>query len=187
MKIDRRKKGFLLIEAMLATIFLVSGVVAIIPLISFSLREAIDSRDQVIAGMLAQEGAELVQNLRDDNWVQLPEKKAFESNFPLNSATNCRLDYNDSTVSTCDSSSKALSLNGNGFYSHDGGGTATKFQRKIELKFTPDNNMTATKLEVVSVVLWKAGNFPTDPISVTNCNTLSKCAFTKTTLTNWRP
>lgn len=166
---------------MFATIILVSGIVAIIPLVSFSLREAIDSRDQVIAGMLAQEGAELVQNLRDNNWVQ--GEGAFDtSKFPDSDHSDCQIDYNDSDVKTCNNGagSKVLKLNG-AFYEHESG-NVTKFQRKIELDFINSD----TQLVVTSVVVW-GGDFPTDPISATNCNTLKRCAFTKTTLTNWKP
>ena len=172
-----------MIEAMLATIFLVSGVVAIIPLISFSLREAIDSRDQVIAGMLVQEGAELVQNLRDNNWIQSPPKTAFDGGtFPGGDADNCRIDFNDTDIKTCDSSSKVLNLISGNYYAHDAG-APTKFQRKIKLDFINSD----TQLIVVSVVIWGGvgASFPAS-IDATTCNTLSKCAFTKTTLTNWK-
>ncbi|MCX6761805.1 MAG: hypothetical protein NTY33_03115 [Candidatus Moranbacteria bacterium] len=183
MKKKQGKKGFLLIEAMLATTVLVFGIVAVIPLVSFSLREAMDSRDQVIAGMLAQEGVELVQNLRDNNWVQVPAKTAFQDNFPSSNKTDCRIDYNSSDVKTCGSSFK-LYLDGSNFYAHSGA-TATKFQRKIELAFDTNNNTTAKQLVITSVTVWGTAGFPPDPISAANCNTTAKCVFTKTTLTTW--
>jgi len=170
-----KKKGFLLIEAMFATTVMVFGIVAIIPLVTFSLKEATDSRDQVIAGMLAQEGAELVQNLRDNNLVK--DKDAFQDNFPGGDEDDCRIDYKSTDVKKCDASSKALNLNSEHYYEH-GSGDETKFQRKIELDY-----ITAEKLEVTSVAVW-GGIFP---VSITDdtCNTLSRCAFTKTILVPW--
>lgn len=172
-----KEKGFLLIEAMFATTVMVFGVVVIIPLVTFSLKEATDSRDQVIAGMLAQEGAELVQNLRDNNLVK--NKDAFQgNNFPAGDKSDCRIDYKSTDVKNCGASSHVLKLNSEKYYEY-GSGDETKFQRKINLKYiTP-----AEKLEVTSVVVW-GGSFPG---SITNdtCNTLSRCVFTKTILVPW--
>jgi Tfp pilus assembly protein PilV len=170
-----KKKGFLLIEAMFATTVMVFGIVAIIPLVTFSLKEATASRDQVIAGMLAQEGAELVQNLRDNNLVK--SKDAFQDNFPSSDKDNCRVDYKSTDTKDCDAASMALRLNSEKYYEY-GSGDETKFQRKIKLDF-----ITAEKLEVISVVVW-GGSFP-GSITDNTCNTLSRCAFTKTILVPW--
>ena len=181
MLVDRLRKakfnkhaGFSFMEVMLSVFVLSIGIVGVMPLFVSSLRESLDIRDQVVASMLAQEGIELVQNLRDNNRVR--GETAFQSNFPNSSQDNCRIDYNDSDVSDCNNG-HSYTLNLNGYYAHTNSGTATKFQRKITLDFKVSN----TQLVVTSIVIWGGGAFP----AISDCNTAHKCAYASLILTKW--
>lgn len=171
-----KMKGFSIVEVMLAVFLVSAGMVGVLGLLSKTLSNSMDSRDQTIAVLLAQEGVELVQNLRDNNWAQ--EKKAFgndgETTFPSGNKNNCRIDYNDTSLE-CDSKYE-LKYNGH-FYVE---GSGEKFQRKIQVEYIGGNYLDADKAEITSTVTWN-NNEP----DKTNCNTSKKCAFTTVTLTRW--
>ncbi len=164
--------GFSLIEGAVATFIVMVGMLAVVQLMTASLRSSFNSREQQIAVMLSQEGSELVKNVRENNWAQA---QGSFSNFP--SAGDYRIDAASGTISN--SSSKRLYLdNGNFMYTHtSAGSTATKFQRKITLSFP---GATAV---VTSEVIWNRSNddFP----SLTNCTTLNQCVYTTSTLSKW--
>ena len=62
-----RRAGFSIAEVVVAVFVISTGLLAIISLIINSLNYSMLSRDQVIASQLAQEGIELVRNVRDNN------------------------------------------------------------------------------------------------------------------------
>ena len=118
-------KGFSLMEALLATFLLSVGIVAVLSLMASSLRSSMVARDQEIATLLAQEGVELVRNVRDNNWA----------------------DGNDS-FNNLPSGIKTLSRDGGGFYV-EGSGSPTKFKRNIVI----ENVANETRI-VTSTVVW---------------------------------
>lgn len=188
-KTKNNPAGFSFVEAMLSVAVVSIGIIGIFPLLNSGLREAFDSRDQVIAAMLAQEGTEMVQNFRDNNWAE--GKGAFEGNaFPNADNPNCRVNYNDDNDDkiNCDSGNghKKLYLNGNSFYIHSaaGGAAETKFQRKIIFVYDTGLSATAKTLSVTSAAIW-GSDFPGGAIDDSSCNTASKCVFAKVTLSKW--
>lgn len=184
--------GFTYVEVILSVFLLSIGIIAVMILIGQSIRESIAVKDQQIASLLAQEGTELVRNLRDNNWAK--SKKTFAGGFPVNSQVNCRLDINSTAVSNCialanRTNGKQLYLDDD-FYTHTAG-DATKFYRKIGVSYScNDNNPDCTApitrnnadtAVITSMVVWKSGSFP----AVADCNTSAKCAYEQTTLTRW--
>ncbi len=70
-KIARKKRGaFTLIETILAVTIIGLVVVSTTELTQSSLRIGANSMNQFIAFHLAEEGVEVVRNLRDSNWLQ---------------------------------------------------------------------------------------------------------------------
>jgi Tfp pilus assembly protein PilV len=57
------------LEAVISIFILSAGIVAVMSLVASSLRQAISAKDHQIAVLLAEEGIELVRNLRDNNWT----------------------------------------------------------------------------------------------------------------------
>lgn len=181
-KNKKEKKAFFLIEVMLAIFLVLVGFLAIILLATSGLRESMDSRDQIIAGLLAQEGAELVRNIRDNNWVATPFVDSFD-NFPNNAnKERCIIDMNNGGAinnSDCrgNTTSDDFILDHSGGYYVKNDGTAsgdTKFRRKVGF------NETSNKLTVTSMVAW-GGSFQT----IANCTTVNKCVYVRTILTEW--
>jgi hypothetical protein len=68
-KSDRRGIG--LLEAMVALLVLMVGIVSVMALMVSNTFMARVSRDQLIASNLAREGIELVRSVRDSNWLKI--------------------------------------------------------------------------------------------------------------------
>lgn len=183
----KQKNGFSMMESVVSIALMSLGVVAVIGFISSGMRETNDSRNQAVAALLAQEGVELVRNLRDSNWSGGTGGSFY--NFPINGADDCVIYYNHvtSTAIICGASiDKYLALS-SGFYNSN---TAGRYQRKIIVAYSgtavpPLTKDTADEAEITSVVVW-GSDFPTVSIDATSCNATSKCSYAKTTLSKWR-
>ncbi len=183
-------KGFSFIEAMLAVAVMITGIMAAMQLFTAGIRQSMESRDQTIGAMLAQEGAEIVQNIRDNNWAARTTRLAFDdAYFPLTDMDNCRVYYKSSALTAeCNNSSKNLFLDVSNYYVLDSG-TPTKFQRKLFIRYQDDAGGTvikasAKRAEITSVVIW-GSSFPSYPVSQSNCSTISNCSYSKTILSKW--
>lgn len=166
---NKKLKAFSFVEVMISVFLLSVGMVAIITLMSGSLRDSLDSRNQIIAAGLAQEGAELVKNIRDTNWIV--GDTSF-TGFPGSSPANCIISYDTPNLS-CGGGVYLLNFNANNFYTHSAG-TSTKFQRKIMI------SNIGTDKNIISMVSW-SGSAP--PATTAECATSSKCAYAQVTLT----
>lgn len=116
-------KGFTLIETVVAIFLLTTGLVG-----SFSLMQRITSfaaisSSQLTAAYLAQEGVEIIRNIRDTNYL---EGSAWDSG--IGAATDARLDYRSEVFpdATCGNYLKYAS----NFYACSTD-TSSKFQREI--------------------------------------------------------
>jgi putative endonuclease len=117
--------GFTLIETITAIFILTTGILALSSLISYFISASSISGQRLIAAYLAQEGIEIVRNLRDTN---LLNGRSWD--YGLNSG-DWQADYNDATLSPYTGS--FLNLEGSGFYGY-GSGNLTVFKRKINLQ-----------------------------------------------------
>ncbi len=174
--------GFTLIEVLI-TIFVVAfGILGTINLIAVVAKNTLESRDQIIAMELAQEGLELVRNIRDTNILK-EKSDVFSEGFPNLSDHPCTIDKDSDRLENCNNNinKKKIYYHSNGFYTHNDTGTETKFKRKIVLKYYNDdgnetNNLHETvKVEVESRVYWQAAD-PSD------CTIKNKCYAVKGTL-----
>jgi Tfp pilus assembly protein PilV len=175
-----KKKGFSFMESMFS-VFLVSvGLVVAVKLLTAGLTSSYESRDQFIASLLAQEGAEITRNIRDNNWVDNNPTTGSFNWFPAGSPANCIVNY--TTIGTAaincayGAGGDKIYRNASGFYDNTAGGTATKFSRKIIITDVSGNK------DIVSMAIWGTTTFPA---TVASCNTLNKCAYTEITLGKW--
>jgi prepilin-type N-terminal cleavage/methylation domain-containing protein len=160
------RQGFSFVEVMVVVFILSVSLMVFIQVISKSIIHSAESRNSIIAAGLAQEGAELIKNVRDNNWAQR------DSVFDGLNINPCIIDYND-TSCVSGSGNYNLSFDGN-FYNH-GSGSATKFSRKITI-----DTILETKV-ATSYVIWGSAF----PIDSTTCNVSNKCVFAAITLTKW--
>ena len=179
----KKIRGFLITEVILSLFVLTIGLTTTTALISSSLNRSFDNRDTVIAVELAQEGVELVRNVRDNGFIN----NATDPFYKFSNQKHCRIDYTvdytadmDCTGSLQGTSYYALAYTG-GFYKHTGG--AGKFSRYVYVDY--DNAQETWTVK--SFVYW-GGLFtpPNSGGSTTACTVAKKCVFTEISLTNWR-
>lgn len=152
MKIKRLqfKEGFSLIE-ILAVLFVISmALLGIVSLINQNIQVQSINKNNLIASSLAQEGIELIRNVRDTNWLT---NQAFDTYL---SDDSYQIDYRDNMPTpTTDISQTKLYLK-DGFYVHDSGSevglTPTLFSRQIIIKKIYDYALEP--IQVRSVVSW---------------------------------
>jgi prepilin-type N-terminal cleavage/methylation domain-containing protein len=161
-----QNKGFSLMEVMLAVSVLTFGMMAALTLITAGLRESIDSRKQNVAGLLAQEGIELVRNIRDNN-------DSANSFLGLNNANNCRIDIVSGL--SCGGSYGLYYHSDKLQYSHAASTSLSGFSRKIEIGGTGNEKI------VTSMVIWAGDSFP----NLVNCNIDNKCVYVEASLSKW--
>jgi len=152
----RRYFGFSIIEVIIAISLINIGLLAISSLVIQNIQTEEVNREYVIASMLAQEGLELVRNIRDNNWRHDLDWK---NGNGVNSATDIVQDGDyiikrdgtiDNSIDNIDELGARLYLY-NGFYDHEAVGTATVFYRLITVvDDDPPDNITLT-----STVRWK--------------------------------
>ncbi len=179
------KKGFSVGEVLIAAFVLTVGIVAVLTLLVSSINHLIDARKNIVAAKLAEEGIELVRNMRDNNAVT-SGCSAFANTgsckqFPAINRNNCRIDYGEGGLSCDSAQDKNLCMDRWGRYYHDPGACrhSTDFQRIIIIDYNPSNNHTDKELVVTSIVSWNGSELPTN---INDCKTSSKCAYAQATL-----
>jgi hypothetical protein len=191
------KKGFSLGELVISIFVLLVGIVGVVGLVNSSIIHSADSRDAIIASELAQEGAELIRYIRDNNWANADTTvTTFDPlYFPLYSAVGpyyCTADknltyqpYSFPNILYCTASESGrlndyplvYTSGASPYYIHGGyhagSGTATKFKRKIILEYNATND--PDYLTVKSIVIWGT-TWPTAP-NYSDCNIGRKCVL----------
>ena len=115
----------------------------------------------ITGSQLAQEGIELVRNVRDTNWLNYYDwidGDGFDSDTDILQDDNYIIDYTgtiDDSVTTNNDAGTRLYLDGNGFYTHDSTppNKPTTFYRIIEV----NEIVLDEQLIVTSRVRWMAG------------------------------
>lgn len=136
------QKGFTLLETMIAIVVITVGAVSVMSLIHRATLGAQLASSRLVAAYLAQEGLEIVRNIRDSNWLEQRENPeiAWDQNLP---SGNWEADFDDFTLTPFQN--RNLKVNG-GFYNYSAGGD-TKFKRKIAIA-KPDSNTLEVSVEI---------------------------------------
>lgn len=181
---NNKLAGFSFIEVMFSVALVAIGITAVLQLMAGSLDQTLDSKNQVIATELAQEGIELVRNIRDNNWLASGVDSF--SSFPVSSDSNCDIDYSYTYPNSIDCGGK-YGLNSQGGFYQSTSGSAT-FQRRIDIEYDQNPSSKATQATVTSIVIW-GGNWPanlSNPDSPgSQCSAATKCAWAQVILTRW--
>lgn len=146
-------KGFSLVETLVALAILLVAVVGPISLIGDSLHKIYYARDEMVAINLAQEGVEVVRQMKDSNMLSAvagvppwdsglaPTNyivDAWNSSAPLNSNVTDKKVYIDAIT---------------GLYRQGVAGTATQFTREVVIT----DVVPGVEKNVTSTVTWKTG------------------------------
>lgn len=142
----KMNKAFTLSEVMVAIFVILVGILGVYTVIQQTISYISFSNSKLIATYLAQEGMEIVRNIRDTNWLE-------EEDWANGLGTGDRqADYNDSSLSAY--SGNPLNLETADFYGY-GSGTPTKFRRKITINSTDVNDDGENDLEVIVLIQWQ--------------------------------
>lgn len=135
-----KTKGFTLLEGIVAIFLITLGIGGAYTLISQIISSVAISSQKLIAAYLAQEGIEVVRNIRDTN---LLEGDTWDEG--LNTAecqSGCEADYTFANQTDpflpAFGAGRFLNIGGNGFYSYSAG-TSTIFKRKITITKPQDD------------------------------------------------
>lgn len=174
MKYKTSQSGFSLIETLVAITILLIVMIGPMTISSTAAKGTSFSSEQVTAFLLAQEGAELAQKVRDDlqlvyfsgtnnnPWATLTNTNGtYRSCFE---ATGCGMGVNTDQAGTIDihrcneTSSCYLSLDTTtpgirARYTHDTAGEVTPYKRVVIFQ-----NISANEVKVISRVTWRTGS-----------------------------
>jgi prepilin-type N-terminal cleavage/methylation domain-containing protein len=166
------KKGFSLIEVLFALLILTVGISAILVLMTSNIKNSIIAKNQIVASELAQEGVELVKNLKDNNPTFSVTIKSLDPSLAYSVGPyGAFADLSSSNNHNNDDAAKQLNLSNEGVYRPvlDGIGTPTKFFRKVLMVVNTDADGKNTTT-VTALVSWNGTGF------AEVCNTTNKCA-----------
>ena len=135
-------KGFTLIEAMVALVLFTIAMGPVFILATSSINAASRIEHNLIAANLAQEGIEVVRNIRDTNWLN---GSAFDNNLPVGTWRIQWDTVNGGLVAV--GSNPALKKN-NGLYNYSTG-TDTVFKRTVTI-----SKPNSGELVLISSVTW---------------------------------
>jgi len=154
-------KGFTLLEVIVAIFLLSISVIGILSLINQTIVSSQITSSRLIASYLAQEGIEIVKNLRDTNFLKIHKGEIINwydnilccSSPPCDWTQDytCEGDYNDSSLTAFQD--RQLKIDGN-FYQYSASATETPFKRKIiifdmeDLNSPPDGLPDKIKVQV---------------------------------------
>ncbi|MCX6721981.1 MAG: prepilin-type N-terminal cleavage/methylation domain-containing protein [Candidatus Staskawiczbacteria bacterium] len=190
--IFKKNKGFTIIELIIAIFLLTFGIIGIFNTFSIANTLTADSADRLTAAYLAQEGIEIVRNIRDTNWLNMDNTVSGSYSTPyswvdgltsngLNNGVpctgGCEADYTSTIMSSSNNGADYLYINNtNGLYTYNqNGATKSKFVRKIFITTVTDSDTDSNHIIKVAVqVSWDK------KITVLNSSVLpaSACATT---------
>jgi len=137
----KSNSGFSLMEVIVAITIIVVGMIAIMSLMTTNITTGSYDRQKIVAINLAQEGIELVKNIRDSNWA---DNKNWDQKIKNKSDYRMSYDWND-LKNGCN---QFLKIDNNGFYNYDAGND-TVFKRCINTSDLADGG-----IQVKSKVTW---------------------------------
>ena len=139
------RQGFTLMEVIVALGVIIAALVGVMTLVTFSVSSIRVTKSRIIASNLAQEGLEIVRNIRDNNWLNY---KRSAGNWRDGLAPGNYLVQFD-TENLLVFSVTLLKINSAGRYQYNSG-SGTPFYRKISIEHI-DNN----QIKVVSQIDWQ--------------------------------
>jgi len=144
----KKPKAFTILEVMIAMLIVSLGLTAAIGLVISAFASSSFNTSKLIAAYLAQEGMEIVRNIRDSNWLTGNDWRDnltdgdWEADYQATSLNSCPslCNYNDLHF---------LKIDSNGFYNYNSG-SVTNFKRKITIGDGDDNSFL-----VIVEVFWE--------------------------------
>jgi len=179
----KKDSGFTLVELLITCFVVSSGIVASYLVIQDIFVDTFTVSSRLTAAYLAEEGIEIVRNIRDSNWVagdfwatnlyrNQPSEFLGCDQTLMSPGKYCEADYSQIIMTDIDDENPPTPLRLNGIYNYSAG-TNTKFSRKIEIIPDSISSASLTRLIVKSEIIWQE-------------NGQTKSITAETNLHNWR-
>ncbi len=155
---DKKQNGFTILETIIAFFIITIGMVGVLTLVVQNVQVQYINKNVLIASHLAQEGLELVRNVRDNNWLTpghgWTQDIVGDGTYTID--YRGRMNINNTANDINDAGAK-LYIDSNGFYSHEATAEATNFYRLITVVDNSGNGY----LDVECKIRWleKAQNY----------------------------
>ena len=151
-----KNKSFSLIELIIALSLITAGVIGAFGVFQKIIISTSIASSRLIASYLAQEGIEIVRNIRDSNWLEDAEDPLVDIEWSgglTGCQAGCEADYRDQKGEVDSYGGRYLKIDG-GFYNYNSG-DETRFKRKITITPVEDDEFEVYKLEVLVEVEWE--------------------------------
>lgn len=139
-------KGFTLVETLVALVLVSIAMGPILIMATMSINTEARIEHSLTAANLAQEGVEVIRNIRDTNWVNL---QAYDTNLP---SGTWRVNWNTVGGGLIPVDANPPLLKNNGVYSY-ASGTPTIYRRTVTISKPETGHMI-----VISRVTWTERN-----------------------------
>ena len=149
---NTKKRGFTLLETVVAVYILSVVVVAGFTAAFISISSSIHAKNQVTAFYLAQDAFDYIRHQRDIN--VLDPNLGWLDGFGDCVGFSCKIDTSDGAISSISDDQGYLYLTDNGIFTHESGegNTQTNFRRVISI-----NEIAEYEAKVEIVVSWQQG------------------------------
>ena len=130
------KRGFTIIEVITAIFILTMGVSAAFALIQGTLTFSKTTSARLTSAYLAQEGLEIIRNIRDSNWLEQRDNPALAWDYGISVGSSYGLDYQSSVFPDSLCSGEFLKFDGNYFNCRpvSSSNIQTNFKREITVQ-----------------------------------------------------
>ena len=154
----RFKSGFTLVEALVALSILIVGIISGFILVTKALYDVTIIQDRLTASFLAQEGVELVRQIRDSNYLKSLGGTSTDWDNNLKTDGDYLISANIDTGTVIlplpfwqDKSLYYHPSSGVYNYDNSGGAVSTVFKRKINIK-----HLSTDEIQVQAIMGWQS-------------------------------
>lgn len=151
--IQKKERGFTLLEVLVAMLLLSIVITAGMTAISSGLRTTFAARDQVTAFYLAQEAVEIVKNNRDTNSLNPDLDSDWMEGFRECVGTTCAVDAVSGEIDPCSGNACVLKRDDNGEGVYGTFGDETEFSRTVSVE-----QIESDEIVVEVQVVWNGGD-----------------------------
>lgn len=151
---QKKQQGFTLIEALIAIFIITVGAGGAFSLIYQTTAMMRFTHNRLVASYLAQEGVEIVRNIRDQNFLRAYYGESIDWLEGIrceagDQEQQCQADYLDNSLDQF-VENEPLYETENGFFVHSGGGGSTPSQFTREIIINPQGD----RVDVTAKVSW---------------------------------
>ncbi len=163
-------KGFTIVEVLISLMIITVGMLAVLVLFSQNVHARAYTKNKLIASMLAQEGVELVRNIRDQNWK---DAQPWNTGSGAGNADDIlqdldfTVDYVNGVIDIGGIANAQLYINSDGFYEHTVTATSTPFYRLMVVSLHDLDGGGDDAIKLTSTVRWDQGNNTHDYVVTT--------------------